>query len=195
MAVIVWAAGAAFGAARGLWLGLGSTAIIVGAIALSLEWRQLQPMLRVRPAHVALGIGTGVAMVLATRALYVPVSNWLPFVNAETVKLYAALGTRPPAVYGLLIVPIALGEEVVWRGVVQGALQRRCNPVTAAVLAAALYAVAQVPVGVPTLTLTALACGLVWGLLRAATAGIVAPFLAHLVWDEVMFFVAPLVAP
>lgn len=195
MAMVVWAAGAAFGAARGLWLGLGSTAIIVGAIVLALEWRQLQPMLRLRPAHVALGIGAGVAMVLATRTLYVPVSNWLPFVNSDTAKLYAALGTRPPALYGLLIVPIALGEELVWRGVVQGALQRRCKPVTAAVLGAALYAVVQVPVGVPTLTLTALGCGLVWGLLRAATAGVVAPFLAHLVWNEVMFFVAPLVAP
>ena len=190
-----WAVGAALGGAYGLWLGLGLTAILVGATVFVLRTRAMVPLFRVRPVDVIAGIVTGLLMVAVTRVLYVPVAKWLPFVNVDAATLYAALGGKPLSVYGLVIIPIALGEEIVWRGAVQSAVARRFGQAWAVPVAAALYAIIHAPVGVPSLTLIAFACGLGWGLLRMLTAGLVAPFLAHLVWDEVMFFVAPLVGP
>lgn len=195
-AVACWALGAALGGVYGLWLGLGLTAILVGATVLVLQTRAHgNRLFRFRAVDIAAGILTGLLMVWVTRALYMPVVKWLPLVNVDAATLYAALGDRPLRVYGLLILPIALGEEIVWRGSVQGALERRLGAVGAVLVAAVLYAVVHAPVGVPSLCLIALACGLGWGMLRALTGGLVASFLAHVVWDEIMFFVAPLVAP
>lgn len=194
-AMAAWAAGAALGGAYGLWLGLGLTAVLVGATVLVLQRPALVPLFRVRALDVAAGVATGLLMVWVTRALFVPVATWLPFVNVDAATLYAALGGKPLRVYGLLIIPIALGEEIVWRGAVQSAVARRFGHAAAVPVAAALYALMHAPVGVPSLSLIAMACGLGWGLLRTLTGGLMAPFLAHLVWDEIMFFVAPLVAP
>ena len=131
-------------------------------------------------------------MALATHLSYGPISALAPFVKTGTAQLYLENASRPRLLFGLLLVPIAIAEEIVWRGAVQTALSAQFGSAVAVLAGAALYAVCHAPIGAPVLMIAALGCGLVWGALRATTAGLVAPILAHILWDEVLIFIAPL---
>jgi uncharacterized protein len=63
------------------------------------------------------------------------------------------------------------------------------------VLAALAYALAHAPLGSPLLVAVALLCGLTWGALRATTASLLPPLLAHLLWDVLVLLCVPLDAP
>jgi hypothetical protein len=93
----------------------------------------------------------------------------------------------------MALVPVILGEELVWRGVVQGALARQAGARWAILLGTLLYALAHAPLGSPVLVATAFSCGLAWSGLRHVTAGLVAPLVAHLIWDEMVLLVVPVV--
>jgi membrane protease YdiL (CAAX protease family) len=43
----------------------------------------------------------------------------------------------------------------------------------------------------PLLVVVALVCGLIWGALRVWTKGLVAPLLAHLLWNLLVFVLFP----
>ena len=190
---LVWACGAAASSAVGMWTALGVTAVGLGAVAFALEAPALLALLRPTPTAVFAGVAVGALMTLATYGLYPLLASRFPIVARDTASLYTKLDAPAHLWLSLVLVPVVLGEEVVWRGLVQGALARRLGAGAAALAAAPLYAVAHAPVGSPMLLLAALACGLVWGGLRAATAGLIAPLVAHLLWDEVVLFLAPLV--
>ena len=88
--------------------------------------------------------------------------------------------------------PVILGEELVWRGVVQAALVRRLGPWRGVTLAAVAYALAHAPLGSPVLVVVAFLCGLAWGALRATTSSLVPTLVAHLVWDLLVLLWLPL---
>jgi len=192
VAVGAWIAGAAIAATLGLWSGMGTTAVVVGLGVLATRWQALREMLRPHPTPILIGLAAGLLMAVATHLSYGPISALAPFVKTGTAQLYLENASRPRLAFGLLLVPIAIAEEVVWRGAVQATLTARFGTAVAILAGAALYAVCHAPIGAPVLMIAALGCGLVWGALRAMTAGLVAPILAHLLWDEILLFIAPL---
>jgi hypothetical protein len=171
---------------------MGMTAVVVGLGVLVTRWHALRELLRPRPKPILIGLAAGLLLVLATHLSYGPISVVAPFVKTGTAQLYLENASRPRLAFGLLLVPIAIAEEVVWRGAVQAALTARFGSAVAVLGGAALYAVCHAPIGAPVLMIAALGCGLVWGVLRATTAGLVAPILAHVLWDEILLFIAPL---
>ena len=78
--------------------------------------------------------------------------------------------------------------------VVQTALVGRFGAPGGIALSACVYALAHVPLGSPVLVFAALACGLCWGALRAATSSLVPALVAHLLWDVVVLLWLPLVS-
>ena len=88
--------------------------------------------------------------------------------------------------------PVIVGEELVWRGVVQAALVRRLGPWAGVTVAAVAYALVLVPLGSPVMVAAALLCGLFWGTLRITTASLVPTLVAHLLWDGVVLLWLPL---
>jgi membrane protease YdiL (CAAX protease family) len=188
----VWLAGAAASRLVGLWLGLGGAALALGALVALVDGRRLRPLLDVAPRPVAAGLLVGGLTALVTRPLYAVVARWVPTLGADVARLYAHVGSTRPALASLALTAVVVAEEIVWRGSVQGALQRRFGAGPAVLLAAGLYGLALAPAGSPLLVLIAFACGLVWSALRAATASLIAPVLAHLLWDHVVLFLAPL---
>jgi membrane protease YdiL (CAAX protease family) len=192
-AMSLWMTGAVLSGTFGLWLALGSTSIVVGSLVLAAQPSLLAATLRFRLVDSLVGVLAGLLMVAASRFSYPVVAKSIPFIAADATALYAALAGKDSIPYALLIVPIAMCEEVVWRGAVQSAVVKRFGKVATVPLTAVLYALVHAPVGVPSLVLIAFACGLGWGLLRSLTAGLWAPFVAHLLWSEIMFFVAPLI--
>lgn len=188
----VWLAGASASRRFGLWLGLGGAALLLGAVVALVDGRRLRPLLDVAPRPVAAGLLVGGLTAMVTHPLYAVAARWVPTLAADVSRLYAQLGSTRPALASLALTVVVVAEEIVWRGSVQGALQRRFGVGAGVPLAAALYGLALAPVGSPLLVLVAFACGLAWSALRAATASLIAPVLAHLLWDHVVLFLAPL---
>jgi membrane protease YdiL (CAAX protease family) len=191
--VVLWASAAASADALGMWRALGGTAVGLGLFVVVLDAGAVRALLRPTRAAVVAGAVAAAAMVAATYGLYSLVSRVAPALARDTAQLYARFDAGPHAWRAILLVPIVVGEEIVWRGLVQGALARRLGAGPTVVVAALIYAAVHAPVGSSVLVLAALGCGLVWGGLRANTAGLAAPIIAHLVWDEVLMFVAPVV--
>ncbi len=80
-----------------------------------------------------------------------------------------------------------LAEEVFFRGALFAAIGRR-RPV---LISTIVYTIATLAAGNFMLVFAACALGLVLGLERRATGGILAPMLTHVTWSVVMFFALP----
>lgn len=94
----------------------------------------------------------------------------------------------------LAIVLIGPGEELLFRGGAQGRLRRSFGPLSAIVLASALFGLIHVPavvassaVGVGGYVLTTFVLGLVLGWLYEHTDNLVVPALAHGLYNAILF--------
>ena len=190
--VLAWTSASLVSNIVGIWPAIGSVALILGALVIRLERAECQQLLRPNWRDIALGIIVGAVMTLATHMMYPVVVGVVPQVSADTAHLYAAFRTPSLWVTTLCLGPVILGEELVWRGLVQTKLTRRFGTIKGVWLAAAIYTMVQIPVGSPVLLLTAFACGLMWGALRARTGSLVPVLVAHILWDVVILLWVPL---
>lgn len=191
LAATAWTLAVAVASKVGIWLAVGGTAVLLGGTVLATSpvvRRQLRP----DRSRILLGLATGLCMVAATY-VFAPLVHRSAVIEHDLERLYSAFrgaGTRSAA---LALGPVIVGEELVWRGAVQGVLEQRLRPRAAAVLAAMLYAAAHAPMGSLLLVVTALACGLLWSALRAATGSLVPSLLSHVIWDAVVLLAFPLI--
>ena len=198
-AVVLAACVSAFCVAMGLraelnvWIGTGAAA----ALSMVLLWIGARPSVRSILGEnprlgIALGLVVGTAMSLATWGLYPFAVGVLPVVQGEVETLYGLLRQTPGPVraFPLLLVVVA-AEELVWRGLAIDLFTPVLGPWRAALMAALLYVLPQIAFRSPLLIIVALLCGLVWGALRVRTGGLMAPFVAHVVWDLLVFIVYP----
>ena len=190
---VAWAAAAAAARSLGIWTAIGAAAITLGIAVVVFEGAAARKILRPRARLLLLGVGVGGTMAAATYLLYPPFSGVAPFVARDTALLYSAFRAPSPAAVLLAFLPVIVGEELVWRGVVQSALARRFGPYAGAALSAGAYALAHAPLGSPVLVLAALTCGLCWSALRGATGSLVPALAAHVVWDAVILLWLPVV--
>ena len=175
----------------GLWPAIGSAAVVLGVIVLGVDGARSRLLLRPTLRLLLLGCAAGAAMAAATYLLY-PISvRLLPFLAGDTAKLYAAFRGPSPALASAALLPVILGEELVWRGAVQGTLVRRLGTARGIVLAAVVYALVHAPTGSPVLVAAALGCGLVWGALRTSTGSLVPTLVAHLLWNGLVLLWFP----
>lgn len=189
---LVWLAASASTGPLGIWKAIGGAAVALGVAVLLLDRRASTALLRPSPGLVLLGAAAGGVMAAATYLLHPPLARLLPFVAADTARLYSAFRAPSAAVASMALVPVVIGEELVWRGVVQASLVHRLGARSGIALAAAAYALVHVPLGSPVLVAAAFSCGLAWGVLRATTASLVPALVAHLLWDALVLLWFPL---
>lgn len=175
-----------------IWLANGGAALALGSAALLFDRSALTALLRPNARLSLLGAATGVSMAAATYELYPLVLRRWPLLATDTAHLYAAFRAPSALVAATALVPVIVGEELVWRGVVQTPFVRRLGIVRGVTGAALVYALVQTPLGSPLLVVAAFSCGLVWGALRAATASLVPTLVAHLLWDFTVLLWMPL---
>ena len=82
-----------------------------------------------------------------------------------------------------------IAEELYFRGALYAAVGRR----HAVLVTTAVYTLVTAPAGIPLLVLAAAIVGLVVGLQRRVTGGILGPTITHLTWSLGMLFLLPLV--
>src|SRR6195952_1590168 len=168
-----------------LTLGLAALWVIGGFASgpLHLGWEDSPRGLR-RPILVPVLLGLAAAAVFVLGALVVrdigPVHRL-----GNSVLAHARFGST--SVVLLIAVLNGIAEEVFFRGALFAAIGRRW-PV---LISTVVYTVVTVASGNFMLVFAALTLGLVLGLERRATGGIMAPILTHVTWSLVMFFALP----
>lgn len=141
-----------------------------------------------RPVVTPVVVGALLAAVFVVGALLVHHLDLLAPLEAEvrSVVDYADQGSLPLLVAVTVVNGVA--EELFFRGAAYAAIPR--HPVLWTTVA---YAVATAATGNPMLTFAAVLLGLVVGLERRASGGILAPILTHCTWSLAMLLVLPLV--
>lgn len=187
-AVLVWAAAAWLTRSYGIWLPIGSVAVVLAAVGVAIAGRALPGRTR---WSVGLGLGTlaGLVMTLGTALLYEPVTTLVPVLRADAARLHAAF-SAPGPLAALAVLPlVVIAEEVVWRGLVHAALARRLPPDAAGAVGVVLYTLVLLPTASPALILTAFVAGSCWTFLRVRVDSLAAAVTAHLVWDLLVLVV------
>ncbi len=190
--IVVWAIAAASAGPLGIWLAIGGAAVALGGAVWVFDRAAAREILQPSPRLVLLGAAAGGLMAAVTYLLYPVLARIAPFIATDTARLYSAFRAPSLVVASIALAPVILGEELVWRGVVQAALVRRLGAWGGITLAAVAYALAHGPLGSPVLVAVALVCGIAWGALRVATSSLVPTLAAHLVWDVFVLLWMPL---
>ncbi len=113
----------------------------------------------------------------------------LPFLAEPAQDLLAHRGDAALPVMVLLTALNGVAEELYFRGALYDALPAR----SAWLITAVVYAIAVLPSGILLLSAAAALLGLLTGLLRRATGGLLAPIVAHLIWSLGMLLLLPYV--
>lgn len=162
---------------RMLALTHGALGLVAGAVEPSARHRRLDR------ADAMAAVRTGAGMVATGALLQGVAGRATPRFTADSENLRALSATANPLrMCAYLLLVVAPGEELFWRGLVQGRLARRLGPRKAAVATVALYGLAHVPTGNLGVTGAAVGLGSTLSLLRARGAGLERLALIHAMW-------------
>jgi hypothetical protein len=185
---VVWTA--AFRGRSGFWgkmaVGIGS----LGAYALSAN-----PDLRrtrVKPADLARGIASASALYGIFQVGDRLARKIMPNGQAEIDEIYRKRGLAPDRLIATaLVVLIAPGEELFWRGLVNRYLAQQLGPVAGNAAGAAIYSAIHLVSGNLTLTGAAGVAGAFWSLEHLAQGRMAPLIVSHVAWDVWIFLVRP----
>ncbi|HYU40786.1 MAG TPA: CPBP family glutamic-type intramembrane protease [Vicinamibacteria bacterium] len=179
-------------AVANVWYRMAAGGLLLSATALvfvHVDWRALfRPTWR----HVAHGAAAA-AFLYVTGALVARMLAASPALAAQMSELYEWKRAVPGALAVPLLLLIVLGEEIVWRNAVTLPLAARLGPWPGVLSAAALFALAHLPLGVPLLLLAALSAGTFWSALVLKTRSAVPALVSHLLFDLAVLFWLPYV--
>lgn len=159
----------------------------LGLAAWALGWLTGYPAaatLRWQPAALSYGVLASLPLVVALWAMVRfplgPLATLNRVLDEVILPLFAACGPRDFAVISLLA---GLGEELMFRGALQGALSHWLSPAAGLILASALFGLAH-PI---TLAYGAMAAifGVYLGAVWMASGNLLVPITAHAVYDFV----------
>ncbi len=178
------------GPRKQFWNRMTATGLALGTLALAGQPRLRQT--RIRPKDFLLGLGSAAALYgifqLGDRISQKIVPNG----GRQIEEIYALKRIRPRkelmARLGLIIGP---AEEFFWRGFLQEGLMQRFGRWRGTLLAAAAYGGAHIASGNFTLVGAATIAGGFWGGLYGLGAPLGALIVSHVVWDNVIFLIAP----
>lgn len=189
--LLLWNGAFAASGRFGIRLPICAAALALDALCLGFD----PDLRRVRvPAAnlLALGAAAAAAQIAATYGLFpVAVRAW-PQLAPRVADLYRILGASAGAALLAPTAFVAASEELVFRGAVQGRIAHEAPAWARTLAAALLYSLSHIASGEPVLVALALACGLFWGALRAASGSLVPGLVAHLAWNAAVMFVHPL---
>jgi membrane protease YdiL (CAAX protease family) len=175
-----------------IWVGSGATLAVLGAAALIVGPVAAAERFGVAGA-VGLGALAGALLWAATAAFMAGAVRALPTLAAQTSSLYSERGDRSLA--AALAVPLLLaapGEELLWRGVVFGVLDRSLDGTALAALVCwAAFAVVNLVSGSSPIVLGAVVGGAAWTALAWWTGGVAASVACHVAWTGLMIVAPP----
>ncbi len=141
-----------------------------------------------RPVIQPILVGLGLSAVFVGGAFIVRLIP--PLADQVRAVLDYAGGSSSGVLLLFVTVLNGIAEELFFRGGLYAAIRKHQVPITAVA-----YAIATAATGNVMLSFAALVLGVVVGLERRASGGILAPVLTHLVWSVTMLYALPAILP
>lgn len=170
---------------------LGPYAITVLTTAWLLRGHALRSWLNPSIKSIAIGVGVGLVMTLATYPMFRLAANLIPGLNSVVESLYAAARTTTLPIAMAWVSVMVLAEEVLWRGVLLDALEHRMGRHAAFGLSVLSYALAQLGSGSWVVFALALVCGTLWTLERKLAGSLLPSLISHLIWTQTVILLYP----
>ena len=172
------------------WQRMTKTGLVLGSLALSAE-PELRKV-RIKPQDVAVGIGSAGGLYVIFQVGDRLARVILPKGGSDIDAIYGLRKLRDKReIATRLAFVIGPAEELFWRGMVQKRLQERFGTIPGSALGTAAYGGAHLVTGNVTLIGAATVAGAFWGAMSALGASKGALIVSHMVWDIVIFLVAP----
>lgn len=143
-------------------------------------------------SYLTLGIATGLGLfgLFWLGSFLIELLN-LPFANQIT-RLYSRFSPDLIWHYLVLVLILAPGEEIFWRGFIQKRLSKYINVKMSIILSVILYASVHFYSGEFILVLAAIIAGLAWSILYAWKRSMPLVIVSHIVFDLLLFVFLPL---
>ena len=178
------------GPKKQFWDRMTGTGLILGSLALSTQPRVRKARIGWKELLMGFGMAGGLYAIfhLGDRIS----RKIIPNGGQQIDSIYALKRLRPKAELiarlGLIIGP---AEEFFWRGLLQEGLMERFGRFWGTALGVAGYGGAHIVSGNFTLVGAATVAGAFWGGLYGMGAPLGALIVSHIVWDNVIFLIAP----
>ncbi len=188
LAFTCWAS--TFGWSGGnFWVKIGLSVIAVSLY--SLFWQR--PKIPLRFSSSLLGLLSAAALYL----IFYLGHRWAPYIltgaNSQVGGIYSlGSGTSRGLIFLLLFFITGPGEEIFWRGFLQGHLMDRWGNSDGYLATTAIYAGVHIFSWNLMLILAALVAGAYWGLLYLWRRDLLVQITSHSFWGAVIFAVAPI---
>ena len=181
---------------RSVWAVMAPVLAALGALTLIVDAPSLATDVDLGVAAAA-GLGVGLVLYAATRAFVALVARWWKAFEAQSEGIYGRRGSLSATAAVLLSVALMIpGDELFWRGLFQGELERSIGGLLAPVLAWGCFVLANVPSANLAIVAGAVVGGAVWVGLAAWSGGVLASLVCHAVWTALMLRFPPVhVAP
>jgi membrane protease YdiL (CAAX protease family) len=171
------------------WIEMSSATFMLLVSSLYFGKGTFNPKLKL--SAILSGIASGIALYLVFFA-----GNYgallLPSGRSEISSVYSLRITDQPILQGILLVfPIAVGEEVYWRGLIQNQLSRKFGNLGGLLISALLYGGVHLWSRSVLLVVAALLAGLWWGLLFERSRNLVTCIFSHSLWSLLIFVILP----
>ncbi len=177
----------------GFWTLMPVAIGVLGLGGLFVDRGRWAARLRLRPAHIAIGIASAVLLYLIFAAGKHASTRLFGFAPGQIASIYGRRSEASPWWIAItLLLWIGPGEEIFWRGFVQHRLTQRLGGFRGLLAATALYAGVHAWAGNAMLLLAALLCGLFWGALYARYRSLWPGIISHALWDVAIFVLFPL---
>jgi membrane protease YdiL (CAAX protease family) len=173
-----------------VWVAMALVEGAAGLAALAAGRTPLSPRVQAGWATLA-GLGAGVALYAATAAFVLVVRRW-PLFDRHVAEIYdQRKGLSLTAALILAAGVTAVGEELFWRGLVQGRLAEGFGWTVGALATWSAYVVANAASQSLPVLAGAIVAGAVWGSLALWTHGVLSSLMCHAVWTALMLAFPP----
>ena len=142
------------------------------------------------PVAAGIGLVSGAGLYAATVAFLATARGW-GALERDARAVYAARGSRSVPQAAFAAVLIGVGEEPVWRGVVQPVAVAAFGPAGGVALSWAAYVGANAVSGSLSIVLGAAVGGAAWTVLAAWSGGVAASLASHAAWTALMVATPP----
>lgn len=168
-----------------VWVGVGAVLAVMGAVALATGRVSLSSRAGLVAAGMV-GAAAGAALYLATRAFAAVVAPAWPAFRRHAARIYEERGDLTLlATLGLAMAAVA-GEELFWRGFVQGTVESDLGRFGGAAVAWLGYLAANATSANLAIGAGAVVGGAAWAGLALWSGGVLAGLLSHAVWTGLM---------
>lgn len=173
------------------WIGMVASTLILMIISKAMNSFTVRPHLfKINSFISGLASAPLLYLVFAGGNLFLDVTGIDP---GGVARIYGLKKEIDPSLLWLVLVfPIAVGEEVYWRGLIQRFSSFKWGNYRGYLLATSAYAAVHISGLNFALIMAALTAGLFWGFLYLKTGSLLATSTSHALWNLLIFMISPL---